>query len=324
VSSFRQTTVSGLPAVVLRSEELEVVAVPTVGMKLTNLRRARGREWLWRNEQIPLALPEPESSFVEAGDSGGWDECFPTVSPSPVPGAPPDTPRLPDHGELWSAPWTSSVYGHAGGVTLAASATGRILPYEFHRELTVDPSEPLLRMRYRVRNTGSWSFPWIWCAHPLLNVQPGSVLELPSMQQARVDAVHGIPELERGDIVAWPGAVGGDAGRFAFPDEGAWAVKLFGDVGASGRMSVTDPRRGERLEIRVRPEDVPQVGIWINNRGWAPHSRRPYYNLALEPAIGAPDSLEDAVRDWKAAQTLGPGEERSWGLDVRLLEEGES
>jgi galactose mutarotase-like enzyme len=323
LSSFRQTAVSGLPAIVLRGEELEVVAVPTVGMKLTNLRRPRGREWLWRNDQLPLAPPRPESSFVEGADSGGWDECFPTVAPSPVPGALSGTPPLPDHGELWSVPWTSSVYDHAGGVTLAAAATGRLLPYEFHRELTVDPHEPVLRMRYRVRNTGSSSFPWIWCAHPLLNLQPGSALELPTMHQATIDAVHHMPGIERGDIVGWPAALGGESGRFVFPDEGAWAMKLFGDVGASGRMMVTDPRRGERLEMRVRPEEVPQVGIWINNRGWAPPGRRPYYNLGLEPAIGAPDSLEQAVRDWKTAQTLAPGEERSWGLEVRLLEEGE-
>jgi galactose mutarotase-like enzyme len=320
VSPYRQTTVSGLPAIVLRGEELEVVAVPTVGMKLTNLRRRRGREWLWRSDQLPLAPPRPGSSFVETGDSGGWDECFPTVAPSPVPGAPAGTPALPDHGELWSAPWTSSVYAHAGGVTLAGSAAGRILPYELHRELTVDPAEPLLRMRYRVRNTGSSPFPWIWCAHPLFNVQPGSTLELPSMHQARIDAVHGIPDIERGDIIAWPGALGGDGGRFVFPNDGRWAVKLFGDVGASGRMILTDPRGGERLEIQVRAEEVPQVGIWINNRGWAPQGLQPYSNLALEPAIGAPDSLEEAVRDWKTAQTLAPGEERSWGLEVRLLD----
>ncbi|HEX6668003.1 MAG TPA: hypothetical protein VF061_00510 [Gemmatimonadales bacterium] len=323
MSPFRQATVSGLPAIVLRGEELEVVAVPAVGMKLTNLRRPRGREWLWRNDQMPLAPPRPDASFVETADSGGWDECFPTVSPSPVPGAPAGMPALPDHGELWSAAWTSSVYEHAGGVTLAGSAAGRVLPYEFHRELTLDPREPVIRLRYRVRNTGATPFPWIWCAHPLLNVQPGTTLELPTMHQARLDAVHGIEAAARGDIVSWPAAFGGEGGRFRFPAEGAWAVKLFGDVGASGRAVLTDPRKGERLEIRVSPEEVPQVGIWINNRGWAPEGRRPYCNLGLEPAIGAPDSLEEAVRDWKTARTLEAGEEQGWALEVRLLEEGE-
>jgi galactose mutarotase-like enzyme len=321
---FRQTTVSGLPAIALRTDELEVVAVPSLGMKLTNLRRPRGREWLWRNDQIALAQPRQDASFVETADSGGWDECFPTVGPSPIPGTPQGSPSLPDHGELWSAPWASSAYEHAGGVTLAASATGRLLPYEFHREVTLDRSEPVMRFRYRLRNTGDSPFPWIWSAHPLLNVQPGTTLQLPSVHQVRLDAVHGLPELSPGDIVSWPDAFGGDGGRFSFPDGGAWAVKLFGDVGRSGRMVLTDPRRGERLEMVVRQEEVPQVGIWINNRGWAPTGRQAYYNLGLEPAIGAPDRLDEAVRDWNTAQTLRPGEERSWGVEVWLLEGGES
>src|SRR5215207_6683419 len=102
--SFRQTNVSGFPAVALRTAELEVVAVPSIGMKLTNLRRPNGREWLWRSDQIPLAPPRPGASYVETADSGGWDECLPTVGPSPIPGAPPGAPALPDHGELWSSP----------------------------------------------------------------------------------------------------------------------------------------------------------------------------------------------------------------------------
>jgi galactose mutarotase-like enzyme len=320
---FRQVAVSGLPAIALRTDALEVVAVPAVGMKLTNLRRPRGREWLWRNDQIPLALPDDNRSFVEAADSGGWDECFPTVGACPIPGAPPGSAQLPDHGELWSAAWSSSAYEHAGGITLAASAAGRLLPYEFHRELTLDAHEPLMRLRYRVRHTGDAPFPWIWCAHPLFNVQPGTTLELPSLRQVKVDAVHGLPELVRNDIVSWPDAFGGTGGRFTFPGRGAWAVKLFGDVGSSGRMTLTDPRRGERLEMSVRSEEVPQVGIWINNRGWAPPGRQPYYNLALEPAIGAPDRLDEAVRDWKSAETLEPGSERIWELEVRLRDEGE-
>jgi galactose mutarotase-like enzyme len=318
--TFRQTTVSGLPAIALRSDEIEIVAVPAVGMKLTNLRRPRGREWLWRNDQIPLALPQADASFVETADSGGWDECFPTVAPSPIPGAPPGSPLLPDHGELWSASWTSSAYDHAGGVTLAATAAGRLLPYEVQREVTLDPREPVMRLRYRLKSTGDSPFPWLWSAHPLLNVQPGSTLEIPSLRQVRVAAVHGLPELSVGDIVSWPEAFGGSNARFTFPAEGAWAVKLFGDVGPSGRMVLTDPRRGERLAMTVSPEEVPQVGLWINNRGWAPPGRTPYYNLGLEPAIGAPDRLDDAVRDWNLAQTLEPGEERSWGIEVRLAE----
>jgi galactose mutarotase-like enzyme len=318
--SYRQTTVSGFPAVALRSADLEVVAVPTIGMKLTHLRRLGGREWLWRSDQIPLALPRAGASYVETADSGGWDECFPTVGASPLPGDPSGTP-LPDHGELWSAAWTSSVYEHAEGTTLAGTALGTRLPYAFHREVTLDREAPVVRLRYALRHTGDAPFPWIWSAHPLFNVAPGSTLTLPGVRQVKLDAVHGRDDLRRDDVVSWPGAIGGAPEVFTFPEDGGWALKLFGDVGSDGRMVLTDPRRGERLEIAVSPEEVPQVGVWINCAGWAPAGRQPYFNLALEPCIGAPDRLQDAVESWDAAQTLAPGEERRWSVEVRLLED---
>jgi galactose mutarotase-like enzyme len=289
-------------------------------MKLTNMRRRNGREWLWRSDQIPLAPPRAGASYVETADSGGWDECFPTVGPCPIPGAPPGTPPLPDHGELWSAVWTSSIYDHAVGTTLAGTARGTVFPYEFHRELTVDRQEPVLRLHYRLRHSGDTPFPWIWSSHPLLNVQPGSMLALPGVTQVKVSAVHGLGASEN-EIAAWPGDFGGASDGFTFPEGGGWAAKVFADVGAEGRAVLTDPRRGERLEFVVRPEEVPQVGLWINCGGWAPPGRTPYYNLALEPCIGAPDRLDLAVREWRTAQTLHPGEERTWSVDVRLLGE---
>jgi galactose mutarotase-like enzyme len=316
--SFRQTRVSGFPAIALRSDQVEVVAVPALGMKLTNLRRLNGREWLWRSDQIPLKLPAAGASYVDTADSGGWDECFPTVGPCAVPGAPPGTPHLQDHGELWSASWTSSVYDHAEGTTLTGSARGLVFPYEFHRQLTLYPHEPRVSLRYQIRNTGDTSFPWIWSSHPLLNVQPGSELNLPGVTQVKVSAVHGRNDLNENDVVSWPGSISGTADRFTFPSDGGWAVKIFGDLGPDARMALTDPRKGERLELAVRRDEVPQVGVWINCRGWAPRGRTPYYNLALEPCIGAPDRLDLAVREWHTAQTLVPGEERTWTVEVLL------
>jgi galactose mutarotase-like enzyme len=309
--------VAGLPAIALREDELDAIVVPSAGMRMTNLRRPRGREWLWRSEQLPLTRPVAGRSYVDTADSGGWDECFPTVAPSPLPGAPAGAPQLPDHGELWAASWRSSVYEHAGGTTLSASMTGQLLPYEFHRDVTLAPDEPVVRLSYRLRHLGDTPFPWIWSAHPLLNVQPGSLLELPTLRQVRLNQVHGRSDLTRNDIVSWPVGIGGEAERFRFPEDGGWALKCFGDVGESGQMTLTDPRQGERLTIRVSPAAVPQVGLWINCRGWAPSGRTPDYNLGLEPCIGAPDSLADATEEG-LAQTLAPGEERAWDVEVRL------
>ena len=311
---YRQVQVSGFPAVALRSEQVEVIVIPALAGKLSNLRRLRGREWLWRNDQIPLASPSVGASYVETADSGGWDECFPTVGPCPMPGD--EKLMLPDHGELWSLPWDSRVYDFAGGTAFTGTARGQLLPYDFHREVILDRDEPVVRFHYRLRHLGETPFHWIWSAHPLFNVQPGTMLTLPSVHQVRVDAAVGRPEL-RGETMPWPPEGGGS---FIFPETGSWALKLFGDIGASGRAILTDPREGERLELVIPADSIPQVGLWINCRGWAPPGKEPYYNLALEPCIGAPDRLDDAVDRWKLAQLLKPGEVREWGFEVRLPE----
>jgi galactose mutarotase-like enzyme len=311
---YRQTTVSGFPAIALRSDELELVAIPALGAKISNLRRHRGREWLWRSDQIPLAIHNRAGSYVLTADSGGWDECFPTVGACELPG--PRPASLPDHGELWFSPWECSVYDTARGSTFAGVVRGERLPYELTREVTLDAGDPVARFRYRLVHLGGEPFPWIWSAHPLFNIQPGTTLELPSTSQVKVDAVHGRKE-QRNDVIPWPIDHGEKAFTLPSPDA-RWALKLFGDIGPSGRAILTDPRAGERLEIVVPADQVPQIGIWINCGGWAPPGKTPYYNLALEPCIGAPDRLDQAVNEWQLGQTLEPGETREWGFEVGL------
>jgi hypothetical protein len=309
---YRQVHVSGFPAVALRSNQLEVIVVPTLAGKVTNLRRLRGREWLWRNEQMPLAPPITGASYVETADSGGWDECFPTVGPCPMPEVPGLV--LPDHGELWTLPWESRVYDFAGGTAYTGTARGKLLPYDFHREVILDENEPVVRFQYRLRHLGDVPFHWIWSAHPIFNIQPGTTLTLPSVHQVRVDAALGRSE-KKGDSISWP--PGGGA-SFIFPAGASWAMKLYGDIGPSGRAILTDPRQGEQLEMVIPADLIPQVGLWINCRGWAPDGKEAYYNLALEPCIGAPDRLDEAVDSWKLAQVLRPGEVREWGFEVWL------
>jgi galactose mutarotase-like enzyme len=315
---YRQVSVAGFPAIALRSEDIEIVVAPTLGAKITNMRRLPGREWLWRNDQIPLTIPNAGASYVETSDSGGWDECFPNVGPSPVPGN--SAVILPDHGELWSATWESRVYELNGASAFVSTAQGVLFPYEFHREVLVDHHDPVIHFRYRLRHTADASFPYIWSAHPLFNVQPGTTVTLPSVHEMRVDTSYGRAE-ERDHVVPWP--LDGATGSMTLVESPPFAMKLFADIGPSGRAILTDPRAGERLEFVIPSAQVPQVGLWINCCGWAPEGRTPYYNLGLEPCIGAPDRLDDAVERWHAASTLAAGEMREWGFDVWLLNEGE-
>jgi hypothetical protein len=316
---YRQVLVSGFPAIALRSDDIEIVVAPALGARITNLRRLPGREWLWRNEQIPLAPPRAGASYADTADSGGWDECFPNVGTSPLPGHP--SVMLPDHGELWSATWESRVYELHGASAFVATARGALLPYEFHREVLVDHHDPVIHFRYRLRHTAETAFPYIWSALPLFNVQPGTTVTLPSVHDMRVDSVIGRPEA-RDQVVAWP--LDGAAGSMTLGGSSPFAMKLFGDIGPSGRAILTDPRQGERLEFVIPSAQVPQIGLGINCGAWAPAGKIPYHNLALAPCIGAPDRLDDAVERWHTASTLAAGEMREWGFDVWLLNEGEN
>ena len=113
-------------------------------MRLTNLRRLRGREWLWRNDQIPLAATPTRALLRRDGRQRRLGRVLSDGrARRRIPGAPAGTPPLPDRGELWSADWTSSVYEHADGTTLTGTAPGTLLPYEFHREVTLVRDAPV-------------------------------------------------------------------------------------------------------------------------------------------------------------------------------------
>src|SRR5580765_3266124 len=123
---FRQLTVAGLPALALFNEEIECVVVPSLGGKITNLRRRRGREWLWRDREREFTDLPSDGSFP---DTGGWDECFPTICACPMPGAAPGEPDLPDHGELWGLEWTHDLLETPVATLLTSRVEGRALPY---------------------------------------------------------------------------------------------------------------------------------------------------------------------------------------------------
>ena len=91
-----------------------------------------------------------------------------------------------------------------------------------------------------------------------------------------------------------------------------YACKLYLDPNV-GKAAI---RQGQdELEVSFDTKEVPHLGVWINNAGWTPFKKeRPYMNLSIQPSLGAPDSLTDALGDWKKAQWLEPGEVRSWSI----------
>ena len=45
-------------------------------------------------------------------------------------------------------------------------------------------------------------------------------------------------------------------------------------------MLLEDPEAAEWVDMLVEPDEVPQVGLWLNCGGWAPGGGAPYYNCS--------------------------------------------
>lgn len=306
----------------LRGGGSRVRVIPALGGRIVDLELA-GKQWLWTNDAIPLAPPIPGSSYVETADSGGYDDCFPTVGACRLPswvkafgGF-----ELPDHGELWSQLPVVNVEQYEGTQAIVATWTGTRIPYAFTRRILVTADGAVI-IDYGVRNDGRERMPFIWSSHPSFALTPQTHLILPEGARVRVYATHGIALGTTRTEHKWPfvrtGALQADLSHPAVVAK-KYACKVFLDMPpgqGGGRAAI---REGlDQLEVTFDSRQVPFVGLWINRNGWTPFKRgEAYCNIALEPCLGAPDTLTDALGDWKGAQWIEAGATREWRLTWR-------
>src|SRR5262245_43999408 len=96
--SATRIDVEGLEAIHVHTGVIELTLVPRLGGKISSLRDVRTRrEWLWRHPRYPYKKVPYGSSYIADADTGGWDECFPSVSQCEYPSAPWQGVAIQDH-----------------------------------------------------------------------------------------------------------------------------------------------------------------------------------------------------------------------------------
>lgn len=293
----------------LSNDRISLVVLPEIGGKIASLKSLKtGREWLWLNPHLPMAPPIYGASYVEKQDFGGWDEIFPSVSPAKVQGF-----DIPDHGDLAVLPWEVAEQS-ATGVRMAV--TTRFAPVMFERALTLEGAT--LRADYRMTNLDSKPVPYLWCAHPLIALEPGMTIELPVGGNMRIDGGVGV---QAGANFAWPQAPG-LPNLSRVPDPAApgfqpFAAKLFTAKGAVGEVAIGSPDGREKLRLTWDAADAPYLGLWFNCRGWSGCGSAPYFNLGVEPATAPFDDLGAAMKDG-SGRHLAPAKTQAWSFKVTL------
>jgi galactose mutarotase-like enzyme len=319
--SCTETQIAGLQAVSVATGAITLTLIPALGGKISSLYDQRtGREWLWTHPRMPYRQVPHGSSYTAEADTGGWDECFPSVAPCAYPSTPWQGAAIQDHGELWSQPAELTIIEQPEQVTLTTRWHGVAVPYRFERRVVLTAGSGVMRCHYHVTNATNAALPFIWCVHPLLAIEPGMQLMVPNdasfYRWATVPA--DVLPADRG--LRFPLTVHAHGQSFdltTLPDAtAALALKLWSAPLREG-WATLKAANGE-LRMRWDVQQVPQLAFWLNLGAWAGDQGAPYYNLGLEPCIGAQDSLAEAVDDWNLFQTVPPQGSTEWWLEVEL------
>jgi hypothetical protein len=96
------------------------------------------------------------------------------------------------------------------------------------------------------------------------------------------------------------------------------AIKIWSDpLPPDEGWAALRARDGE-LRMRWDVALLPQVAAWMNFGAWAGDGGAPYFNLGLEPCIGAQDSLAEAVTQHNLFATVPPRDSKMWWLEIEL------
>ena len=310
----------------LQSERVSLTVVPAAGGKIIELvDRRSGRNWLWRNPDIALGKASRDADFARDLDSGGWDEVLLSVRPGRIRQFADHIGVIPDHGDLLSREWTVDKLEVTRGKDLVCemSATGKAANYRFERRLRIPQNLAVVEFDYRMLNDGEHAVPCYWCAHPLLAVERGAIIDIGDSVPMRVEDSASRELVRPGQEQVWPNLRLRDEQSIdlsrSFEHNGSGARiphKVFVGTPEDGAVMVK-LANSEQITIRSDAEQLPWTGLWINNGAWSGCDSEPYINLGIEPATTPYDCINEAIEN-DAVTWLQPGEEKRWSLAVEL------
>lgn len=317
--SIEQITVEGFQGIHIQNGVIELTILPELGGKVSSLRDCRTqREWLWRHPRYPYKRVPYGSSYVAEADTGGWDECFPSVSACTYPSEPWRDAAIQDHGELWSQVPEFEIEERGETVTLLTRWQGSALPYTFTRTITLNHDSSVIHSDYQVLNTSDQPIHFVWCIHPLLAIEPDMELHLPSSARFNVAGVYPPDLVSTDKDLQYPfSAKGLNFPRIPQTNSGR-SIKIWSDpLPTDAGWTMLKAADGD-LRMKWDVSLLSQLAVWMNFGAWAADGGTPYYNLGLEPCIGAQDSLNDAVNRYQLFAVLPARGSKNWWLEIEL------
>jgi galactose mutarotase-like enzyme len=276
----------GFDVYTLSNEKIEVAVVPQLGAKIVSMKdRRTGREWMWHPPHGAILFHNGPGDDFFHSPLIGIDECLPTIEPCVWRGR-----KLPDHGEVWSAAWDVDEEAWQKGA-LKTSVRLEISPFDFERTIELDDNQICLSYQLSNRNSASEFF--LWAMHPLLKLQHGDKLVLPSSTRSMLNGETWV-----------------DAIDSATPTGGC--SKLVAGPVSDGRVGVRNDVTGERFDFEWKASENNGLGLWLTRGGWHGH-----HHFAIEPTNAGADALTSAVsREW--CGTVAGNSAVTWQIRLRV------
>ena len=270
----------------LSNGEIELGMVPELGAKIISLKNVKtGREWLWHPTGGLRLFHNRMGDDFCSSPLVGVDECLPTIAPCRW-----RRRELPDHGELWSQPWSVDPLALKDGI-LKTTIELKISPFKLER--TIELRDREVHIYYHLSNLGATEEHFLWALHPLLRLEAGDHLELPPSTRALLDGETWV-----------------DAISSTIPPQ-SYAKGFAGPI-HEGSAAITNSQTGDRLEFVWDPRENNVLGLWLTRGGWHGH-----HHFALEPMNAGHDSLALAAERKKAGTIAGHSCAR-WRLCLRV------
>lgn len=308
-----------LEQISLENDFIRVIFLPQIGGKMIQLinKKTDTNFLLEPQNNEKNYKPAYHGAPFDQYDTSGFDECFPTVEACTISTESGTKINFPDHGQIWSKPWQ---YKITENETLIRTAKGINWNYSFTKKVHLDENKFILD--YEVVNYEDESLPYIWSAHPLLNVEPGDEIYLTDeIDEVILNWTNDDSIGKFGDVLKWPMIDGKNDYSTIKEMNFGKAVKLFSKrLTEVGWCALYKVKTKESLLISFNNITIPYLGIWLTYGGWPTDNRPKHLTIALEPTNTCYDSLAAAI-DKKSYSVIKPMQKIEWRMEFTIVSE---
>ncbi len=282
--------ISGIEILTLENQHLKTKIAPTLGGKIVSVfNKPLNNEFLWRNENLPLAQNRPGDDY-DSNFWGGIDELIPNDIPETI-----NNIDYPDHGELW----TTSLTYKTENNKISVSGNLKLSGLFYQKDVSLDDHKPIIHLEYKIRNVSGEARDILWKMHAALAIEEGDRLFTEAKKAKVVDL--GYSRFSDQNEFRWPLIEKTDASIVPHKNNGMDFFYLY-DIDRPDMGLIT--RNGKHLFRYVYDRDVfPYQWYFASYGGFLNH-----YVAILEPCTNMPISIKDAKAK-RQCLTLKPDQE---------------